>query len=151
MNDFKEYSAAFHDHQNSLMHYGVKGMKWKHHLRRLQEITGIGLKREEQQVRNGVMSAAKSEIKYRQAANSPNFSKYTTYEWTDTNGNDRSGSYKDRNNYLAEEHKADRKSATAEANKLKDTYNKSILGRIEALNNKNKDWFKGLFKKKKKK
>lgn len=28
MNDFKEYSAAFQDHQNSLMHYGVKGMKW---------------------------------------------------------------------------------------------------------------------------
>ena len=27
-NDFKEYSAAFHDRQNSLMHYGVKGMKW---------------------------------------------------------------------------------------------------------------------------
>lgn len=26
--DFKEYSAAFHDRQNSLMHYGVKGMKW---------------------------------------------------------------------------------------------------------------------------
>ena len=26
--DFKEYSAAFHDHQNELMHYGVKGMKW---------------------------------------------------------------------------------------------------------------------------
>lgn len=28
MNDFKEYSAAFHDRQDSLMHYGVKGMKW---------------------------------------------------------------------------------------------------------------------------
>ena len=28
MNDFKEYSAAFQDHQNDLMHYGVKGMKW---------------------------------------------------------------------------------------------------------------------------
>ena len=27
-NDFREYSAAFHDRQNSLMHYGVKGMKW---------------------------------------------------------------------------------------------------------------------------
>lgn len=27
-NDFKEYSAAFHDRQDSLMHYGVKGMKW---------------------------------------------------------------------------------------------------------------------------
>lgn len=27
MNDFKEYSAAFHD-QNDLMHYGVKGMRW---------------------------------------------------------------------------------------------------------------------------
>jgi hypothetical protein len=26
--DFKEYSAAFHDHQNSLMHYGIPGMKW---------------------------------------------------------------------------------------------------------------------------
>lgn len=26
--DFREYSAAFHDHQNDLMHYGVKGMKW---------------------------------------------------------------------------------------------------------------------------
>lgn len=28
MNDFKEYSAAFHDHQNELMHYGVPGMTW---------------------------------------------------------------------------------------------------------------------------
>ena len=28
MNDFKEYSAAFHDRQNELMHYGVPGMKW---------------------------------------------------------------------------------------------------------------------------
>lgn len=27
MNDFKEYSAAFHE-KNDLMHYGVKGMKW---------------------------------------------------------------------------------------------------------------------------
>lgn len=26
--DFREYSAAFHDHQNDLMHYGVKGMTW---------------------------------------------------------------------------------------------------------------------------
>lgn len=26
--DFREYSAAFHDHQNELMHYGVKGMTW---------------------------------------------------------------------------------------------------------------------------
>lgn len=37
MNDFKEYSAAFQDHQNSLMHYGVKGMKWRHHKRSLKE------------------------------------------------------------------------------------------------------------------
>lgn len=27
MNNFKEYSAAFHE-KNDLMHYGVKGMKW---------------------------------------------------------------------------------------------------------------------------
>ena len=37
MNDFREYSAAFHDHQNDLAHYGVKGMKWKHHKRSLRE------------------------------------------------------------------------------------------------------------------
>lgn len=28
MNDFKEYSAAFHNQNDSLMHYGVKGMHW---------------------------------------------------------------------------------------------------------------------------
>lgn len=33
MADFREYSAAFQDHQNDLAHYGVKGMKWKHHVR----------------------------------------------------------------------------------------------------------------------
>lgn len=26
-NDFHEYSAAFHDHQNDLAHYGIKGMR----------------------------------------------------------------------------------------------------------------------------
>lgn len=28
MNDFREYSAAFHETNNDLMHYGVLGMKW---------------------------------------------------------------------------------------------------------------------------
>ena len=37
MTDFKEYSAAFHDHQNELMHYGVKGMKWHKKKRRQTE------------------------------------------------------------------------------------------------------------------
>lgn len=35
--DFREYSAAFHDHQNDLMHYGIPGMKWRHHRRSLKE------------------------------------------------------------------------------------------------------------------
>lgn len=30
MNDFREYQSAFLDHQDDLMHYGVKGMKWDH-------------------------------------------------------------------------------------------------------------------------
>lgn len=38
MNDFREYSAAFNDHQNDLAHYGIKGMKWRHHKNRL----GVG-------------------------------------------------------------------------------------------------------------
>lgn len=28
MNDFREYSAAFHYQNNDIMHFGVKGMKW---------------------------------------------------------------------------------------------------------------------------
>ena len=28
MNDFREYSAAFHANNNDLIHYGVLGMKW---------------------------------------------------------------------------------------------------------------------------
>jgi hypothetical protein len=34
MSDFREYSAAFMDHQNDLVHSGVKGMKWHHHKRK---------------------------------------------------------------------------------------------------------------------
>jgi len=34
MSDFREYRAAFMDHQNDLMHYGVKNMKWGHHKRK---------------------------------------------------------------------------------------------------------------------
>ena len=46
MNDFREYQAAFQDHQNDLMHYGVKGMKWHEHLKyRLKYDVGIGLKK----------------------------------------------------------------------------------------------------------
>jgi hypothetical protein len=45
--DFKEYSAAFHDYQNSLMHYGIKGMRWG--IRRYQNedgsLTPLGKKR----------------------------------------------------------------------------------------------------------
>lgn len=41
MNDFKEYSAAFMDHQDDLAHYGVKGMKW--HNRKAQVGGAIGL------------------------------------------------------------------------------------------------------------
>lgn len=33
MNDFREYQSAFLDHQDDLMHYGVKGMKWEHRKR----------------------------------------------------------------------------------------------------------------------
>ena len=33
MNDFREYAAAFADHQDDLCHYGTKGMKWRHHKR----------------------------------------------------------------------------------------------------------------------
>ena len=43
MNDFRSYSAAFMDHQNDLMHYGTKGMKWHHHKR--QPIVGPDLRR----------------------------------------------------------------------------------------------------------
>lgn len=34
MNDFREYQSAFLDHQDDLMHYGVRGMKWKHQRRK---------------------------------------------------------------------------------------------------------------------
>lgn len=46
--DFREYSAAFHDHQNDLMHYGVPGMKW--HKRKAKSLTEI--MREQAEKRN---------------------------------------------------------------------------------------------------
>lgn len=41
MNDFREYSAAFNDHQNDLAHYGIKGMKWRHHKLRVGGVPGL--------------------------------------------------------------------------------------------------------------
>lgn len=133
MADFRTYSAAFHARNDDLMHHGVKGMKWRHHLRRLQEITGIGLKREEQQVRTGAMSAAKNEVANRQIANDPHLKKDQTISWHDKDKYARSGSYKDYFNYLADDYKADRKSATREANYIKSMYNSSLLGKGEKL------------------
>lgn len=37
MNDFREYSAAFHAQNDDILHYGVPGMKWRHHRRSLKE------------------------------------------------------------------------------------------------------------------
>lgn len=34
MADFREYSAAFHEKNDDLMHYGVKNMRWHHHKRK---------------------------------------------------------------------------------------------------------------------
>lgn len=59
MADFREYSAAFQDHQNDLAHYGVKGMKWKHHVRNAAlRAEGIAWKNrpERGQYRNGYHS-----------------------------------------------------------------------------------------------
>lgn len=41
MADFREYSAAFHAQNDDLMHYGVKGMKWKHHKVRMGGVVGL--------------------------------------------------------------------------------------------------------------
>lgn len=42
MNDFREYSAAFHAQNDDVLHYGVKGMKWKHHKLPLGGVIGLG-------------------------------------------------------------------------------------------------------------
>lgn len=42
MNDFREYSAAFHAQNDDVMHYGVKGMKWKHHKLPIGGVIGLG-------------------------------------------------------------------------------------------------------------
>jgi len=131
MTDFKEYSAAFYDHQNELMHYGVKGMKWHHYKRRLQEITGIGLKKEESLIRRGGLSAAKNEIEARKTANSPYLNKKTEVHYEDVYGNRKRGTEKDYYNDLATKYKKDRVSAISDANYVKKLYNDSILGKIE--------------------
>jgi len=41
MSDFKEYSAAFHAQNDDIMHYGVKGMKWKHHKLQAGGVPGL--------------------------------------------------------------------------------------------------------------
>lgn len=73
--DFREYSAAFHDHQNELMHYGVKGMKWHKRKAGLKTLPGpqapkdyAVANRPENEAERKLMSDAARNYKYLQKA-----------------------------------------------------------------------------------
>ena len=70
MSDFREYSAAFMDHQSDLAHYGVKGMRWRDHLKKLADDAkyhlkydvGIGLKKDINDTQKVINRLAKDEV-----------------------------------------------------------------------------------------
>ena len=97
MADFREYSAAFQDHQNDLAHYGVKGMKWKHHVmghvKHIGErAIGIAWKNrpERGQYRNGYHSLDSGNP--REAGSNTSRDRYHSYG----SGNPRRGKYENR-------------------------------------------------------
>ena len=78
------------------------------------------------------MSAAKSEISARQTANALK-NKEGTISWHDATNYERSGSYKDYGDYVANTYKAKRLDAIRSANFAKSMYNSSLLGKGEKI------------------
>ena len=90
MADFREYSAAFMDHQNDLAHYGVKGMKWKHHVRnagkKAVDVADTAISRKKAEMSNPIMNTLRESSSNRSTKKSTDKAHDAALKYTDLAG-----------------------------------------------------------------